>query len=485
MARRRFTIFAVLLALLLPMVDKPLDDVIAGVVRSVTGTGAADGSPFVTAYRPRGQVAALWEAPEPEVVISGPAGTGKTRGDLELVNSILWRYPKSRALVVRKTRASLTESGLVTYERDVMGLDNPIVAGVQRAYRHSYPYPNGSELIVGGMDRPSRIMSTEYDIILVLEAIELTIDDWESLSTRYGRGIGLPPEMQKMIADTNPGPPTHFLKSRCDRGDARMLYSTHEDNPTLWDAERGEWTPRGKVYISKLDKLTGARYFRLRLGQWKAAEGLVYADWDEKIHLIDYGPIPINWRRIIVLDFGFTNPFVAQWWAIDPDGRMVMYREIYFTQRLVEDHARRAKFLSQDERIEAVIGDHDAEGRATFEKYTGWEVLPADKAVLNGIQAVQARLKVAGDGRVRLQIMRDALDERDPELEDAKKPTSTMQEITSYVYPKGADGKPTKEEPVKVDDHGMDTMRYAVRYVDGAGPSSIAVGRSVGLYGRR
>ncbi len=446
---------------------------------------SGDGSPYVTDYRPHGAVRQLWEATSPEVLISGPAGTGKTRGDLELVNSLLWRFPKTRVLLVRKTRASLTESGLVTYERDVMGLDHPVVAGMQRVNRHSYAYPNGSEMVVGGMDKPSRIMSSEYDIILALEAIELSEEDWESLSTRVGRGVGLPPEMQKMIADTNPGAPTHFLKARSDRGDTRIIYSTHEDNPTLWDAEASEWTERGKLYIAKLDKLTGARYYRLRLGQWKAAEGLVYAEWNEAIHLIPNGPIPMTWRRIIVLDFGFTNPFVAHWWAIDPDGRMILYREIYFTQRLVEDHARQAKRLSEGERIEAVIGDHDAEGRATFERYTGWEVKPADKAVLEGIQDTSSRLKVAGDGRPRLQIMRDALVEVDPELADSKRPTCTLAEITNYVWAKGPDGKPRKEEPVKVDDHGMDTMRYAVRYVDRSGPASIAVGRSVGLYGRR
>jgi predicted transcriptional regulator len=41
------------------------------------------------------------------------------------------------------------------------------------------------------------------------------------------------------------------------------------------------------------------------------------------------------------VDFGYTNPFVMQWWAEDPDGRLYLYREIYRTRRLVEDHAKR------------------------------------------------------------------------------------------------------------------------------------------------
>ena len=38
-----------------------------------------------------------------------------------------------------------------------------------------------------------------------------------------------------------------------------------------------------------------------------------------------------------------------------------------------------------------------------------------------------------------------------------------------YVWPKGADGRPQKEEPVKEYDHGKDAMRYAVAYADGLG----------------
>ena len=83
-----------------------------------------------------------------------------------------------------------------------------------------------------------------------------------------------------------------------------------------------------------------------------------------------------------------------------------------------------------------------------------------------GIQAVQARLRVQRDGKPRLFFLRGALVELDTQLEDEHKPTSTAGEITGYVWQKGADGKPLKEAPVKVDDHGQDAMRYAVAQLD-------------------
>ena len=90
----------------------------------------------------------------------------------------------------------------------------------------------------------------------------------------------------------------------------------------------------------------------------------------------------------------------------------------------------------------------------------------AKKDVSPGIQAVKARLKVQPDGKPRLYFVRGALVEPDPLLEDEKKPLCTEDEITGYAWKKYPDGKPNKEEPVKVNDHGCDTTRYMVAHVD-------------------
>jgi hypothetical protein len=42
--------------------------------------------------------------------------------------------------------------------------------------------------MIGGMDKPTKIMSSEYDFIYVQEAIELTETDWENLTTRLRNG---------------------------------------------------------------------------------------------------------------------------------------------------------------------------------------------------------------------------------------------------------------------------------------------------------
>jgi phage terminase large subunit len=214
--------------------------------------------------------------------------------------------------------------------------------------------------------------------------------------------------------------------------------------------------------MKALDNLTGVRYERLRLGIWAAAEGLVYEDYNPSVHI--YKQIkepPADWTRFLSIDFGFTNPFVCQFWAIDNDGRAYLYKEIYKTRTLVEDHAAQIKELLRNEpRIQYIITDHDAEDRATLERHLGMSTTKANKNVSEGIQSVAARLKVQADGKPRIYLCRDAVVERDSMLENEKKPCSTLEETAGYVW------NTDKDAPVKTNDHGMDAMRYLVAHLD-------------------
>jgi phage terminase large subunit len=441
-------------------------------------------------YEAHGAALDLFHRRDSEVLLSGPAGTGKSRACLEKVHAMALANPGMRGLLVRKTLNSLTATGLVTYREHVAA--ESILAGHVRWYGGSaqeppaYRYSNGSTLVVGGMDKAMKIMSSEYDVVYVQEATELTEDDWEAITTRLRNGKI---SFQQLIADCNPGVPHHWLKRRCDQADTLMLYSRHEDNPILYNPVTKAWTERGVEYLKKLSKLTGVRKLRLRDGKWAAADGLIYEEWDPDVHLIDRFKIPDEWVRWWSIDFGYTNPQVIQFWAEDPDGRLYLYREIYRTRRTVDQHAKdimgcvskadrdyrhpdgadRYAYQGRtwiEPKPRGIICDHDAEGRAVLEREVGISTIAATKSVAPGIQAFQARLRPADDGKPRLFIFRDALVHRDPELDDAKKPCCTAEEIVGYVWDRGATAaaaeKPPKEAPLKENDHGMDGGRYMV-----------------------
>ncbi|MEQ8673288.1 MAG: phage terminase large subunit [Aggregatilineales bacterium] len=426
----------------------------------------------------RGAALAIQEMQDPEILVSGPAGTGKSLGILYKYHNVNMMYPGTRGLIVRKVRADIAKSALVTFEKHILGEDNPMVTNVKPEYRSVYRYPNGSLIAIGGMDRPTSVMSAEYDWIYVQEATELEEVDWESLTTRLRNNV-VP--WQQICGDANPDRPDHWIKRRCEEGRCTYLESWHEDNPAFVD-EHGEFTEQGKRYIlGVLENLTGVRYERLRLGKWVSAEGAIYTEYSESTHVVDRFDIPIHWTRFMAIDFGYTNPMVIQWWAMDGDGRLYLYRELYKTRHLVEDMAREARQRTGDERISWIVCDHDAEGRATFEKYFGMATISAHKEVLNGIQAVQTRFRVAGDRKARLFFFRDARMGIDVDLAEAKLPTSTLQEIGGYVW----NDKKQKEEPVKADDHGMDCMRYGIMSVDYGRSSNVATVKARGLGGGR
>lgn len=419
------------------------------------------GKPHV--FKPRNGLKELFYCRDSEVLLSGPAGTGKSRASMEKLNAVALKYPNMRGLIVRKTATSLGSTALVTFKNHVIkeALQNGTVKFYGGSAQESaqYIYNNGSRIVVGGMDKATRIMSSEYDIIYVQEAIELTQNDWEALTTRLRNGV-MP--YQQLMADTNPDTQYHWLKKRCDEGKTTLIESRHEDNPTLFN-EDGKLTAGGSKYIAKLDALTGVRYQRLRKGLWVAAEGIIYEEWEPSTHLVDRFAIPEHWTRWWSIDFGFRNPFVLQRWAEDPEGNLYLYSEIYRTKRTVDQQANDLLAEIKDSggnwlepKPRAIICDHDAEGRATFENIVGLTTKPANKRVNEGIQAVQKRLT-----EKKIFFFRDAVMHRDSALDTASKPCSTVEEFPGYVWDTGA-GKAIKEQPVKEDDHGLDATRYLV-----------------------
>lgn len=400
-----------------------------------------------------------------EVLSDGPAGTGKTVAALYKVHLLLTLYPGARALVARKTNTALAGSAIATYRDTILDPREGVrYFGGNKVKPAAFEYPNGSDLIVNGLDKPDKVKSWEFDIAYINEATECNVEDIEFVRSRLRRGK-LP--YHQLIMDANPDAPTHWLNVRCNEGVTTRLLSRHEDNPRYFDAKLNDWTSEGREYIEGvLGGLTGVRLARLRYGIWAAAEGTVYeGSWDRAKNVVKRFPIPDSWSRWMSLDFGYTHPFVAKWYAEDPDGRYYCYREIYMTKRLVEEHAKQVKALSRwgqpggDPLPRAIYADHDAEGREVFSKYTGLYTTAAHKAVSEGIQAMAARLRTAGDGKPRLMYFEDCLVERDPELVQKKHPTCTIEEFDSYVWDVRG-GQKKGDVPMKEFDHGMDSCRY-------------------------
>lgn len=421
----------------------------------------------------RGPFLDLFTNNDTEALAAGPAGTGKTTAVLIYLHMMCLTHPNLRAIIIRKTMESLTKSTLITYQEhvanDTIKTGDVVFFGGNLKEPPGFRYSNNSRIVLGGMDDPDRVKSSEYDLIIVDEATDLTLKDWEILTTRL-RGHVL--ENPRIIGACNPAHPEHWLKKRADAGAIRLLETRHEHNPAYYDDD-GNMTPKGKQYIATLDNLTGLQHKRLRLGLWASAEGIVYDMFDPAKHIIPAFPIPDEWARYWAVDFGYEHAFVWQCWAEDPDGILYLYREWYMTHMIVEDHAKKMRELTcrpgnpeegepewvwVEPRPFAVICDHDAEGRATLARHIGMGTTPARKEVLVGIQAVINRLTSG-----RLFILDNYRVKRDERLVDRDLPTCVTEEIPVYVWDEST-GANIKERPVKDKDHGLDTKRYMVMH---------------------
>lgn len=309
--------------------------------------------PVRDTYKPRGKIRDLWAYRGREVLVAGPAGTGKSRGALEKLDNCARLWPGMRGLIARKLRTTLTQAALATFNEKVLGKDQ-----AERMFHHGdqeYRYPNGSKIAVAGLDDAEKVKSSDYDLIYVQEATELVDDDWAMLIRGLRNGV-MP--YQQVMADCNPGPPDHWLKQRCDNGACQLIESRHEDNPALWDAIRSTWTEFGRDYIAGLDSLTGYLHKRLRLGLWVAAEGMYFEDWDPEVHTCKaFDPEP-DWPRWLSVDWGFADPFCALWFARVPkDGTIYVYRELYASGLRDEQQAELIKQRSFGEQINLRILD--------------------------------------------------------------------------------------------------------------------------------
>lgn len=390
------------------------------------------------------------------MLLTGAAGGGKSRIAAEKVNAYCWTYPNSTWLILRKAKEWTGKSIVPFMWKTVMGMDKRIR---YNKTEDAFYYPNGSVIYSGGMMDDKQRESVRsiggdggLDGAWFEEANAFTRNDYEEI---IGRVRHTAASWQQIILTTNPDAPTHWIyKDLIQGGAASVYYSGAKDNPN-----------NSPAYLVNLQKLTGVMKDRLVDGKWVQAEGAIYDEFDPAVHMIDRDKCPEFVRRFRVIDFGYSNPFVCQWWGEDADGRLYRYREIYKTRRLVEDLTPQIIALTGDEHIDATISDHDAEDRATMWRH-GIPTQAAKKDVSPGIQAVKARMKVQADGKPRLYFVRGALVEADPLLESEKKPTCTEEEIPGYAWKKYDDGKPNKEEPVKLNDHGCDTTRYMVMDVD-------------------
>ncbi len=181
--------------------------------------------------------------------------------------------------------------------------------------------------------------------------------------------------------------------------------------------------------------------------------GLVYKEFDRNVHVIKPFEIHNSWTRLRGIDFGFTNPFVCLWVAIDGDENIYVYDEHYKSQSLLKEHAQVIHAKTGRSNIAATYRDPSAAQEAEELTDLGVYTTPAintinsDKDYRVGINAVASKLQInPHTGKPKLFVFNNCV--------------NLIEEFQKYRWEEKKDGVNQKEKPMKFNDHAMDALRY-------------------------
>nr|DAG36471.1 MAG TPA: large terminase [Caudoviricetes sp.] len=245
----------------------------------------------------------------------------------------------------------------------------------------------------------------------------------------------------KVWFSCNPAAPSHWFYTdwilKADKGEinAKHIHFVLRDNPGLSDET-----------IQRYEKsFSGVFYQRYVLGEWVAAEGLVYPFFSagQDAYLFHGDAFHIDGQFYVSIDYGTHNPCSMGLWAIH-DGKALRIKESYFdsraerVQRTDEEHYAELERLTKGYYIQGVVVDPSAASFIeTIRRHGKYLVIPANNDVLNGIRCV-ASLMQAG-----LVTIHESC-------------TASRREFGLYSW----DDKAKEDRVVKENDHAMDDIRY-------------------------
>lgn len=325
----------------------------------------------------------------------------------------------------------------------------------------TWHFPAGSSLTFGYLATETdkyRYKSAEFQFI---GFDELTQFDEASYLYLFSR-LRKPADMKvplRMRAASNPGDIGHawvkarFLTPEGTEAGRIFVPAKVDDNPHI---DREE-------YLNSLWQLTSGdevTYRQLREGDWDAFAGQVFSEWTPSVHVVKPFEIPKGWMRFRSMDWGFATPYCVNWWAVDFDGKMYCYRELYGwggkpnigTRETASEVAGRVLGLSKDDgefeyntADPSIWGERGGTGPSIGEEFmqAGIPWMMADNNRMSGKHQFHKRLR--------------GWDKDNPGI--AFFDTCVHSIRTIPVLP--ADRNRPEDVDTRAEDHAYDSVRYA------------------------
>jgi phage terminase large subunit len=276
-----------------------------------------------------------------------------------------------------------------------------------------YTFPaTGSYIEFFGADDSTKVRGPARDILYVNEANLLSRDTYIQLALRTREAI---------FMDFNPADEYSWVYEIADKAENKLIISTYQNNRANLSKEQIAEIEGLKDADENLWKVFG-------LGQRGTSSETIYTNFK----LID--EMPGRGEQVYGQDFGYNVPSALMDIEFYEGG-------LYWDELLYEPKLTTADLIERYKSLNIKKGRPnycDAAEPKTIEELVraGYNAMPADKAVLEGIRKVKS---------MPLYI--------------TKRSVNAIKEARSYKWRVDKDGK-VLDEPVKFNDHAMDAGRY-------------------------
>jgi phage terminase large subunit len=276
-----------------------------------------------------------------------------------------------------------------------------------------YTYPTGSYVEFFSVDNQLKVRGPGRDILFINEANIIQYETFRQLLLRTKKAI---------FIDYNPADEFHWLYDKVlNRPDCYFIKSTYRDNPFL---------PKEQIAEIESYKDADPNFWRIYgEGERGHSEGVIYTHWNT------YSG-NIAGSGVYGLDFGYNNPTSLV--RITENDKNLYAKEEFYQSRVTNSEL--IQVLKQIVKPGEVIFCDAAEPQRIEEiRRAGIQARAANKDVKAGIDFIKSRKLFIDQGSANL-----------------------LKEIKSYKYKTpGNKVANTPEEPLKLNDHAMDAMRYA------------------------
>jgi len=270
-----------------------------------------------------------------------------------------------------------------------------------------YTYPTGSYTEFFSVDNALKVRGPGRDILFINEANIIEYDTFRQLLLRTKKAI---------FIDYNPADEFHWIYDKVlTRPDCYFIKSTYKDNPFL---------PNEQIKEIESYKEADPNFWRIYgEGERGHSEGVVYTHW------ANYSG-SVSGNIVYGLDFGYNNP-TSLVKVTDKDKNLYVEEIIYQSHLTNQDLISLLK--SHLPSGATIFADAAEPARIEEIRKAGFRCVAANKNVKDGIDFIKSR---------KLFVHASS--------------ANILKEIKSYKFK----DKNKIEEPLKLNDHAMDAMRY-------------------------